>query len=206
VASKLILGVLFLQMFAAAAAMAAPTLRAYSRAKWDKEQPAGIPEDLHKTRIVVHHTAFFVSDEEKKLKGKASWEATVAHVRKAQFLHKHIKGWKEIGYHYIIDWNGRILEGRELTRLGAHVEKHNTGSIGVVLLGDFSNQRPTDRQSATLKSLLEYLTARFDIPRQHITGHYEMKSTACPGTYLNYIWDESAKPLDFVQIQPRRGK
>ena len=193
-----------MQLFSASALADSPMPRIYSRERWDAEAPGGIPEDLPKTRIVVHHTAFFVPDEDRLLKGKESWEATIAHVRKAQFLHKHIKGWKEIGYHYIIDWHGRILEGRNLTRLGAHVERHNTGSIGVVLLGDFSSQRPTAKQSASLKKLLNWLTYRFEIPRKDITGHYEMKSTACPGTYLNYLWDESAKPLNFVQIQPRR--
>ncbi len=203
-ASTLALCVLLIQLFSASASAVAPKPPIYDRDQWDREEPNGIPEDLPKTRIVVHHTAFFVSDEDKALTGRESWKATVAHVRKAQFLHKHIKGWKEIGYHFIIDWNGRILEGRDVTRLGAHVEKHNTGSIGVVLLGDFSKQRPTAKQSASLKLLLSWLTDRFQISRKDITGHYQMKSTACPGTYLNYIWDESAKPLDFVQIQPPR--
>lgn len=162
-----------------------------------------IPEDLPKKRIVLHHTASFVKDSVKRLEGQASWEATVAHARGAQRLHKNIRGWKEIGYHYIIDWEGRILEGRPVDRLGAHVEKHNTGSIGIVLLGDLTKQRLTAKQSAALRGLLNDLMTRYGIASQDISGHHQMKYTVCPGTYLNNIWDETAAPLDFIQMKPR---
>ena len=142
-------------------------------------------------------------DADKRLTGDASWRAAVQHARDAQSLHKNIRGWKDVGYHYMIDWEGRILEGRPLDYLGAHVEKHNTGSVGIVLMGDFTRQRRTDKQITSLRSLINWLIARSEISAKDISGHYQMKSTICPGIYLNNVWDETAEPIDPVQLKPR---
>lgn len=182
-----------------------PEAGVYPLDQWSDEVLSDIPEDLPKTSIILHHTAALVKDSDKRLAGQASWDAAVAHARGAQRLHKNIRGWKEIGYHYIIDWEGRIFEGRPVDRLGAHVEKHNTGSIGVVLLGDLTRQRLTRKQSDSLRLLLNTLMTRFHIDPKDISGHYQMKYTVCPGTYLNNIWDKDASPIDFIQMKPRPG-
>jgi len=41
------------------------------------------------------------------------------------------RGWSDIGYHYVIDINGNLQDGRPLTRAGAHVRGYNKGSIGI---------------------------------------------------------------------------
>lgn len=181
----------------------APQPRIYPRSTWTRQKVGKIPDDPVKTRIVLHHTAHFVTEAEKRLTGRASWNAAVAHARGALKFHTHIRGWKDVGYHYMIDWEGRILEGRPVELLGAHVEKHNTGSIGIVLMGDLSRQRPTAKQVASLKALLAWLMDEYHIPPSRIGGHYQMKYTICPGTYLNNLWDPDAKPLDWVQVAPR---
>lgn len=181
-----------------------PPPRIYPRSSWTRvEVSPDIPEDPEKTRIVLHHTADYVSDAQKALTGRASWDAAVSHARRALAFHKHIRGWKDIGYHYIIDWEGRILEGRPVELLGAHVEHYNKGAIGIVLMGDLSRQRPTDKQVASLKELLAYLMDQYHIKPDRIAGHYQMKRTICPGTYLNNLWDPNAKPVEFTQLMPR---
>lgn len=167
----------------AAALPPKPPIR--SRAEWKAELPARMAADPKKWRFVLHHTAFPVSDEVKALKGEASWEASRRHAFTAQVLHKHIRGWNDVGYHYLIDWEGRILEGRPLDRLGAHVERHNTGSVGIVLMGDFARQKPTAPQLASLKTLLRWLTWELKLSPKHIAGHHHLKYTACPGRHLN---------------------
>jgi hypothetical protein len=37
------------------------------------------------------------------------------------------RGWDDIGYHYIIEPNGDVYEGRYLSKKGSHVEGANTG-------------------------------------------------------------------------------
>ena len=193
--------VLLLLACACFAAHPEPEIR--FRASWTDVAIGDIKPDPDKSRIVLHHTADFVKDADKKLTGEKSWNASVAHARRAQNFHRKIRGWKDIGYHFMIDWEGRILEGRPLELLGAHTEKRNTGSIGIVLMGDLSRQRLTKPQARALTGLLGWLMDRYRIPPERIAGHYQDKRTICPGTYLSNLWDPKASAVDFIQIAPR---
>ncbi|UPT72811.1 MAG: peptidoglycan recognition protein family protein [Elusimicrobiota bacterium] len=173
----------------------------HSRTEWKAENAARIPLDKEKTRIVVHHTANFVTDGVKTIKtNKASWKAAVDHVHKAQDLHKRVRGWSDVGYHYMIDWKGRIFQGRPVDRLGAHTEGNNRGSIGVVLLGDFSRQRPPLEQVASLKTLLRWLISVHKISPKDIRGHQQYKYTLCPGKNFDDPSDPRS-PLRAMQAQ-----
>ncbi len=173
----------------------------HSRTQWRAENAARIPLDAVKNRIVVHHTAYVVTDAVKAIAtNKASWNAAVAHVHKAQDLHKRVRGWSDVGYHYMIDWKGRIFQGRPVDRLGAHTEGNNRGSIGVVLLGDFSRQRPPIEQVASMKTLLRWLIAVHGISPKSIQGHNQFKYTLCPGKHLDDSSDPRT-PLRSIQAQ-----
>jgi hypothetical protein len=49
--------------------------------------------------------------------------------------HVEDRGWADIGYHYLIDRDGTVIEGRPLSKVGAHAKGHNTGSVGIALFG-----------------------------------------------------------------------
>ena len=173
----------------------------HSRTEWRADNAARIPLDTVKNRIVVHHTAHFVTDAVRAIAtNKASWKAAVSHVHQAQDLHKRVRGWSDVGYHYMIDWKGRIFQGRPVDRLGAHTEGNNRGSIGVVLLGDFSRQRPPLEQVASLKTLLRWLIAVHGISPKDIRGHHQFKYTLCPGKHFDDPSDPRS-PLRSTQAQ-----
>lgn len=46
------------------------------------------------------------------------------------------KGWSDVGYHLVIQPDGTVQHGRGLNVIGAHVEGHNTGNIGICLIGE----------------------------------------------------------------------
>lgn len=48
------------------------------------------------------------------------------------------RGFRSIGYHYVIRRNGAIETGRALSRAGAHVQGHNAHSIGICMAGGVS--------------------------------------------------------------------
>lgn len=65
-----------------------------------------------------------------------------------EFCHRvHVKenGWSGIGYHYGVEQDGNIWQGRAIdfdngkADIGAHVKGFNTGSIGIVLSGGCSS-------------------------------------------------------------------
>lgn len=99
----------------------------------------------------------------------------------------HVRGnkWSDIGYHFVIRRNGKTETGRSLDKVGAHVAGHNTGSIGICLVGGVSQadytkaeNNFTKAQWAELKRMLRMLKARF--PKATIHGHNEFAAKACP--------------------------
>lgn len=84
------------------------------------------------------------------------------------------RGWKCIGYHYLIRRDGSIELGRPESMVGAHCQNHNQHSIGICYEGGLdANGKPTDtrtpEQRASMRALLVELKQSY--PRALIMGH-----------------------------------
>ncbi len=145
-------------------------------------------------RMTIHHSAEpFTSTR---------LSDSLAEVRRIQSVHQDDRGWADIGYHFLIDPAGRIIEGRSLAYQGAHAGRGTTpasnpnrGNIGICLLGNFVPQperghafaraaTPTSAQLQSLRRLVDALRARFGIPLPEVHYHAEFHATACPGPVL----------------------
>lgn len=96
-----------------------------------------------------------------------------------------MRGFLSVGYHYVIERDGKLQPGRKLTQRGAHVENFNHCSIGVCLIGGVDSKlKPeanfTDAQLATLKALVGTLSKAY--PRAVVQGHRDFPNVAkaCP--------------------------
>jgi len=96
------------------------------------------------------------------------------------------KGWGTIGYHHVIDRDGTVGKGRDESLPGAHVAGHNTGSIGICLVGGHGSNENDDfldhytpAQEAALRALIEDIKTRAAITK--VRGHNEVAAKACPG-------------------------
>ena len=113
----------------------------------------------------------------------ASTSDQVAEIRR---WHMQDRGWRDIGYHWIISRSGDLLAGRAETEIGAGVVGHNRGVIHVCLIGG-AGSAETDRfrdnftaaQDNTLRGQLQAIAMRTRIHR--ISGHNEWAAKACPG-------------------------
>ncbi len=93
---------------------------------------------------------------------------------------------KAIGYHFIIDVNGKLETGRGENEIGAHVKGHNHDSLGICLVGGLDSTSSenggkfTKAQWATLHALLEQLKEKY--PNADILGHRDFAGVhkACP--------------------------
>lgn len=97
------------------------------------------------------------------------------------------KGWSDIGYHYIVDRSGNVWQGRDITRWqGAHVKNRNENNIGVMCLGNFVEQRPSEAQIAGLNRTVAQLLAYYKIAPSNVFTHREWPGaqTLCPGENL----------------------
>ena len=162
-----------------AAAKAVGPIMAYPRARWAKARP--IQRRLRAMgriqRITIHHegwTPVWFND-------LASTSRRLESIRTS-----HLKRLQagDIGYHLIIDRAGQIWQGRDLQYQGAHVRDQNTNNVGVMVLGNFDLQRPTDLQLTTLHQTVTRLMHQYDIPVNQVFTHQEFNITSCPGKAL----------------------
>lgn len=104
------------------------------------------------------------------------------------------RGWKGIGYHYVIDLDGKVEKGRPVEEIGAHCTNHNKYSIGICYIGGLAKDGKTpkdtrtDEQKEALWGLLRELLCKY--PKATIHGHNEFAAKACPSfdvqeTYKN---------------------
>jgi len=131
--------------------------------------------------IVVHHSAFAYSQP-----------------AEIQELHMDRRGFADVAYHFLIDVDGIIYEGREINIRGAHVQGFNTGSIGIVLLGNFNDEQPGEAQLASLRALVDYLRYTYEI--RYVAGHRDYPNqspdgTECPGDNLYPLLPGLAREL-----------
>ncbi len=121
--------------------------------------------DVYNT-VAIHHSASLLSTNE-----------TMASV---QNLHMDRNHWADVGYHYAIDKGGLIYEGRDIHVRGSSVGGYNTGTIGVVVMGNFEYDEPLDVQLTVLQTLINWLTTTYTLT--HLAGHGEFNpESVCPG-------------------------
>ncbi|MER5180280.1 peptidoglycan recognition family protein [Streptomyces sp. NPDC002896] len=153
--------------------------------------------------ITVHHTATPNGDPDPAATVRAIYE-----------LHAITNDWGDIGYHFLIDEEGRIYEGRYSGDDGIpahdgqgklvtafHVAGYNSGNLGIALLGNLMEQGPTDAARTALTRLVRVLSrfhgldpqARLTYTNpitgtqkevQSISGHRDWMATECPGEVM----------------------
>ena len=93
------------------------------------------------------------------------------------------RGFKSIGYHYVITLDGKTHKGRDLEEVGAHCSGQNKNSIGICYVGGCDKyMRPKDtrtrEQKMSLIWLIDYLRNKY--PGIKIYGHKEYANKECP--------------------------
>ena len=93
------------------------------------------------------------------------------------------RGWKDIGYHYVIYLDGTIHRGRPESVVGAHCVGYNKNSIGICYIGGCDkNMQPKDTRTVGQKRALIEILRRLkrDYPNATLHGHNEFVKKACP--------------------------
>ena len=107
----------------------------------------------------------------------------------------HLKrGWKDIGYHYVIYIDGSVHKGRPIEQVGAHTKGQNTGSIGICYVGGVEKDGKTPKdtlnelQETAMVNLIKALREEYGDMTLH--GHNEYAAKACPSfkVYEKFDW------------------
>lgn len=94
------------------------------------------------------------------------------------------RGFKCIGYHYVIGIDGSIERGRDETIVGAHCKGQNGGSIGICYVGGLSSDGKvamdtrSDEQRVAMTRLVMELRERY--PGAKVYGHRDFAAKECP--------------------------
>ena len=121
------------------------------------------------TEIIVHCSA--------TPEGK---DFTVADITR---WHKQ-RGFRTIGYHYVVYRDGSVHTGRPEGEIGAHCVVNNACSIGVCYIGGLAEDGKTPKDTRTpaqresLLMLLRRLRKKY--PNAKIYGHRDFAAKACP--------------------------
>lgn len=113
----------------------------------------------------------------------------VAEIRR---WHVEKRGWRDIGYHWVVDRDGAVAPGRPETAIGAHVEGHNRGTIGICLLGGYGaladdkfERNFTQAQASGVSRLISEIERRASIAR--LSGHNDYAAKSCPGFQVRLL-------------------
>jgi hypothetical protein len=91
---------------------------------------------------------------------------------------------QDIGYHFAIDRVGRVWQLRNLRYQGQHVRYNNEHNIGIVVLGNFDIQQPTQAQKDRIRTFGALIRNQYKLPISRVYTHQEIVKTACPGKNL----------------------
>jgi hypothetical protein len=158
-------------------------------------------------QLFVHHTAGSNGDDD-----------PYATMRAIYYFHTASRGWCDVGYNFVIAPDGTIFEGRWArpyapwethtseddqgrSVAGAHASGYNSGSVGISMMGNFSQVKVPATARAALVQMLAWEADRHSLdPVSYrtyrnpesgsgrnlpvIAGHKDAGQTACPGDNL----------------------
>lgn len=129
-------------------------------------------------RMTVHHTVTPNNDS----------MSMPARMRQIQSFHINGRGWCDIGYHFLVGQDGKVYQGRQERKIGAHAGGANTNNAGVSFIGTFTSVAPSSAMMNAGGRILKALASSYGIAlnRTYVKGHRQVgtTSTSCPGTAL----------------------
>jgi len=116
--------------------------------------------------FVIHHSATSSGDP---------WAYARYHVEE--------NGWPGIGYHFVIQKDGKVYQTNKLTTVSYHTSGMNAVSVGICLTGQYDQTTPPPAQLGALIGLLRHL--RNLIGQKPIYGHNQFSLKSCPGENID---------------------
>jgi len=132
-------------------------------------------------RITLHHGGVEFK-EDKDL---------IDYLKNLQSWSRSEKKWIDIPYHFLIDLNGKIYEGRLLKYPGdTNTTYDPTGHLLICLIGNYEIQKVNSKQLKSVIDLITFFCKNLEITVDQIKGHKDYSETACPGEdFYKYMKD-----------------
>jgi hypothetical protein len=127
-------------------------------------------------RITLHHQGIAFprgKDPQQYLRDLQSWS-------------RKTKNWVDVPYHFVIDLDGRIYEGRDIRFAGdTNTNYDPAGHALIEVVGNFEEVEPNAAQLEAVVSLMAKLASKYSVAVEAIRGHRDVApNTECPGKNL----------------------
>lgn len=116
-------------------------------------------------RLIVHHTA-------------TPANITVERIAQFQVKNRDLPG---ITYHFCVTAEGMVYQTHYLETVSVHAGANSGDSVGICLIGNFTNQAPPRAQLNATAKLLAQLAGVLGVPVRSIFGYSEIVVTQSPG-------------------------
>lgn len=150
------------------------TIAVIPKAAWGAVPVAGEFTPHVIEEITVHHTAVMLETN----------ADAPARARQHQAYHQSL-GWPDLAYHFLVDANGHVYEGRPLDAAGDTATNYEpAGHLLICCEGDFDRQRIGTAQYGALVAMLAWGSTQYGVATAAIKGHRDLAATSCPGDDL----------------------
>lgn len=176
-----------------AAGVAQPTI--YSRAQWGADERLrgqGAPDYGTVQGGFVHHTVNANDYTAEQVPGI---------LRSIYAYHVRSRGWRDVGYNFLVDRFGRVWEGRyggiDKAVVGAHTSGMNSQAFALSAIGNFDLVEPSAAMVQAYGTLMAWKLSLSGVSAaatgvrmgsrtfpSSIMGHRDADQTACPGRFL----------------------
>jgi hypothetical protein len=178
----------------------APRPAIITRAEWGAAKPAYKYAPQRPSRITLHHEGVYFD-------GSIAAPDYLRHVQSWSIRYRR---WADIPYHFLIDLEGQIYEGRPLDARGdtnTSYDLQDHALIAVLGKYDAGEQQPNHAQIDTVISLMAWIAGTYAISPDRIYGHRQFiplndkgehidprtgEKITCPGDNLfRYLADQT---------------
>ncbi len=144
-----------------------------------------VPHGIDK--LTLHHSATPLTPEDdlgQKLANMQVWG-------------ENDRNWWDVPYHYILDLDGTVYEGRDHRFVGDTNTRYDpAGHFLINCYGNYSDQEPNEAQLETIANLMAWAAMEYSIEPVTIYGHRDLAGTSCPGDNLyEYVENGTLKEM-----------
>ena len=148
------------------------SLKVISQKDWGGTENQKIMKHHELKKITLHHGGVLFEKE----------KDPVEYLRNLQSWSRSEKYWIDIPYHFLIDLEGKIYEGRSMQYPGdTNTTYDPSGHLLICLMGNYEIQIVNTYQLDSTIKLITFFCKELNINSELIKGHKDYAETACPG-------------------------
>lgn len=170
-----------LAQFEIATTTSLPVNRAAAQGTGNVSNRLRVPHRIN--RITLHHTGSaepltMADDPVKMLRDLLYWGMTD-------------RNWWDVPYHYLIDLDGKIYEGRNPEYAGdTNTTYDPRGHLLISVMGNYNQQEPNTAQINAIAGLMAKVIQEYDLTLEDVSSHRDWADSSCPGRYLIQLFED----------------